>query len=110
MSHALGFLSTLLLLAVVACATSPDTAKKDATPPAVDDCKAVDAEAACTASGDGACCYEATIKYQYEMLDARERGDEAAAGPFEQRYLDLLQRACEGKHEQACKDLAARTP
>ncbi|MCY1059946.1 hypothetical protein [Nannocystis sp. SCPEA4] len=110
MSRALrSFSLSFLFLAAAACAASPDNARKEAaSPPAVDDCPAADAEATCMAGGAAACCYEASIKYEYEMLDARQKGDEAAAQPFEARYLDLVTRACDGKHEQACKDLAAR--
>lgn len=103
------FCLSILFLVTSACAAAPDTAKPaPASPPAADECPAADAEATCMAGGAPACCYEASIKYEYEMLEARQSGDEAAAKPHEARYLDLVKRACDGQHAQACKDLAAR--
>jgi hypothetical protein len=101
--------SLLMLLLTGGCAATPDSTAQESSPPPSDQCLAADAEAACGSAGDGGCCYAASIKYQYEMLDARQKGDAATAKQFERRYLDLIHRACELRHAQACKDLERAT-
>lgn len=91
------------------CIDVPPTALAPASAPTR--CERSDAEAACDEDGDAACCMRATIKYEYEWLEARATGDAEAAKAHEARYLELLERACDEDHAAACDQLAAhRSP
>jgi hypothetical protein len=87
------------------CVDVPPTAAAPAPPPMR--CERRDAEAACDEDGDAACCMVATIKHEYEWLEARKGGDAEAAKAHETRYLELLERACDGEHAAACDQLAS---
>lgn len=87
------------------CVDVPPTTAAPA--PAPVRCERRDAEAACDEDGDAACCMVATIKYEYEWLEARKGGDVEAARTHEARYLELLERACHGDHAAACDQLTA---
>lgn len=87
------------------CIDVPPTALAPA--PAPTRCDRRDAEAACEQDGDAACCMRATIKHEYEWLEARATGDVEAAKAHEARYLELLERACDEDHAAACDQLTA---
>jgi hypothetical protein len=93
----------------VCCVDVPPTDVEPAPTPST--CERRDAEAACDERGEAACCMRASIKYEYEWLEARATGDADAAKAHETRYLQLLERACEADEATACDQLAShRSP
>ncbi|MEM6991963.1 MAG: hypothetical protein AAF721_15750 [Myxococcota bacterium] len=65
----------------------------------------VDASAACLEEDIGQCCFIAAIKEEYEMLEARENGDQVSEARYADQLERLLQRGCDLDDVKACEQL-----
>jgi hypothetical protein len=63
---------------------------------------------ACAEGGNGKCCQKLSIKYEYEMLDARARGDKKAEREYAERLETTRRLACEGGIEVSCESSRAQ--
>jgi hypothetical protein len=102
--------TTLLLTLVLACAGQstpedaevPDESSETAAPPKeADACDPPDLDL-CTEGEDVAACAKTAIKYEYEMLDARHRGDTPAFECHRDTLASVLDHACGLGDEEAC--------
>ncbi|HWB75619.1 MAG TPA: hypothetical protein VG755_11710 [Nannocystaceae bacterium] len=95
-------LLSLLFLGFGACAAQ----ERDAPAPgAVEASCPVPTESACLDDDNGACCTRVAIKYEYEMLDAHERGDRSAYTSNRDMLAKLLDHGCELGSDDACAQL-----
>jgi hypothetical protein len=80
--------------------------QSDAAPPvAVEEACPAPTESACLDDDNGACCIRVAIKYEYEMLDANERGDRPAFETNRDMLAKLLDHGCELGSDDACEQL-----
>lgn len=92
----------ILLFVVGACAGQQSDAP---APGAVEKACPVATEAACLDDDNGACCTRVAIKYEYEMLDANERGDREAFAANRDMLAKLLDHGCALGSDEACEQL-----
>lgn len=108
---------TIVFLLVAACASNPDANNPDAhgleepdagSSTAVAETPADDATCSapevddCIDDDDIAVCTRAAIKYEYEMLEARQQGDHDAFECHRGTLASLLDHACGLGDDQAC--------
>jgi hypothetical protein len=102
--------TTLLFALGLGCASHPESADVEdpdegsSTAVAASDthiCSAPEL-ADCTADDDIAVCTTAAIKYEYEMLEARQQGNRAAFECHRGTLVSLLDHACGLGDDQAC--------
>lgn len=99
-------LASILLILVGACVAQ----QSDAPPPgAVEQECPAPTESACLDDDNGACCIRVAIKYEYEMLDANERGDRRAFATNREMLAKLLDHGCELGSDDACEQLERLT-
>jgi hypothetical protein len=95
-------LVSLILFLVGACAA----AQSDAPAPGeVEAACPAPTESACLDDDNGACCTRVAIKYEFEMLDADERGDQKAFATNRDMLAKLLDHGCELGSDDACEQL-----